>query len=543
MTVENDLTAIRLRLGLEIWRRMCRHLDGIAIGTTVAACADAGVFATLSRPPDDALDIDALAAAHRSPRGYFHLAMRLFEEQGWVERQGAGEGGRKTVRMSDAGRDWLAHVDCYRSAAAAIGMAQDLFTALVTGSGFDGRRLAAIALSEPGEGDLAARVRDHLWGPLAAAAASGLKRSGRLAGRDLDAAGAAAFAVLQAQGWARQDGKAAVLTDAGRLALSWAEQYDHSISYFPTFAAVAEMLFPPTLQPMRAASDLDRHLDRRLDIAFSGTVFSRTCRDGFFALALPLFDAPPLAAQPQAVIDTGAGDGSLLREFYGAIRERTRRGRALAAYPLLMVGVEPSAVAREVMAKSLAAAAVPAVVVDGDIGDPAAIADRLRLLGVDFAAALHVSKSVIHDRRYRPAAMAQIPLSGSSWPPSDAVFVAEDGGLIAHRAMQDDLVRHFRRWLPWIRRHGMIVIEAHTAPAGLIAAHEGSNVMTGLDASHGYSHQYLVERPTYLRAAAEAGLAAAASRALAAEMLGTPIMTIDHWRPASSPERWIEVLA
>ncbi|MGH7096100.1 MAG: hypothetical protein ACREE4_00390 [Stellaceae bacterium] len=529
MTDENDHQALRMRLGLAVWRRMCRHLDGIAVGATVAACAEAGVFAALVRS-DGPLDIDALAAVHASPRGYFHLALRLFEEQGWVVRQGAGDSGRTSVCLTAAGRAWLDHIGRYRRSAAALDTAADLFAALVKGTGFDGRRLAAFHGSAADGGAVATRVRDHLWGPLAAAATSGLKRSGRLA--DRDPVVAAALAVLEAQGWARREDGAMIPTEAGRLAFEWAEQYDHAISYFPTYAAVAERLFPPRWQPARAAFDLDHHLDRRLDIAFSGTVFSRTCRDSFFALALPLFDKPPAAAQPAAVIDTGAGDGSLLRELYLAIRDRTGRGRTLAANPLMMVGVEPSAVARAVMAQRLAEAGVPAIVVEGDIGDPAAIAARLQPLGIDFAAALHVSKSVIHDRRYQPPTARQEPSAALPWPASDAVFVAEDGGLIAHAAMQDDLVRHFRRWIPWIRRHGMIAIEAHTVPAALIAAHEGRNVMTGLDASHGYSHQYLVERPTYLRAAAEAGLVAAASRALAAEMLGTPILTIDYWQPA-----------
>lgn len=527
MSATGDLLAIRLRHGLEVWGGLCRHLDGIAIGTTVAACAEAGVFAALARCREP-LEIDALAAAHRSPRGYFHLAMRLLEEQGWVARHGTGEGGRTSVGLTGAGRAWLRHVGWYDRSAAALAAAQDLFTALVLGTGFAGRRLAVLDGLEPGEDTLSARVRDHLRGPLVAAATSGLKRCGGR-GPAVDAA----FAVLAAQGWARCDKGAAGLTDAGRLALAWAEQYDHAISYFPTFAAVAERLFPPTARAADAAAELDRHLDRRLDIAFSGTVFSQTCRDGFFALALPLFNDLPPVLQPTAVVDTGAGDGSLLRELYLAIRNRTRRGQALAAHPLTMVGVEPSAVAREVMAKALADAGMPAVVVAGDIGDPEEIARRLQPLGIDFAAALHVSKSVIHNRRYQPPpARPGTPLSSPPWPASDAVFVAEDGGLIPHAAMQDDLVRHFRRWVPWIGQHGMIAIEAHTVPAGLIAAHEGRNLMTGLDASHGYSHQYLVERPTYLRAAAEAGLLAASSRALAAEMLGTPILTIDHWRPS-----------
>ncbi|HEX3864718.1 MAG TPA: hypothetical protein VHY35_23790 [Stellaceae bacterium] len=527
----DEIAALRLRFGPEVWHRICRHLDGIAIGSTVAALTKAGVLSTLERAAAP-LDIDALAAAHQSPRGCFHLAMRLLEEQGWVERAGAGEGGRKTVGLTAAGRGWLPYAGAYANSAAALAVAQDLFTALVRGTGFDQRRLRVMHEAIPATGDVAERVRDHQWGALAAAAASGLYRSGRI--DDNGSAAAAAFAVLRHQGWATAEPGA--LSDAGRLALEWSAQYDHSISYFPTFAAIEERLFPSAAARQRETSDLDRHLDRRLDIDFSGNVFSRTCRDSFFELALPLFDMP-LAGQPAAIIDTGAGDGSLLRELYGAIRDRTRRGQALTAQPLTMVGVEPSAIAREVMARSLADAGVPAIVVDGDIADPAAIADRLAPHGVDFAAALHVCKSVIHDRLYRPCDQSQAALTTLPWPPSDAVFVAEDDTLISHAALQADLIRHFRTWRPWIAQQGMIVIEVHTVPAELIAAHEGSNVMTGLDASHGYSHQYLVERPTYLRAAAEAGLSASATRALAAEMLGTPIMTIDHWWPTQVARR------
>ncbi len=515
MNAAADTTAA---LRLRVWQQICRHLDGISVGTTVSALADAGVLAMLGRE-NGPLDIDSLADRHRSPRGYFHLAMRLLEEQAWVGRE------RGAVSLTKGGRDWLPYAERYADMAEGLVVARDLFTALVRDTGFDERRFRAFCATAPGTGDVPDRVHDHVWGALAAAAASGLRRSGRLAGRN--PAMLAAFEVLKRQEWAGSDGS---LTDAGRLAIDWSAQYDHSISYFPTFAAVGGMLFP-SAHDRRASSGFDSHLDRRLDIDFSGNVFSQTCRDRFFELALPLFDAEPLASQPKAIVDTGAGDGSLLRELYVAIRDRTRRGPALAEHKLTMVGVEPSPIAREVIEQAMAAIGAPAIVVDGDIAEPACIAHCLAPLGIDFAAALHVSKSVIHDRSYRPVEPGEAAGSAPPWPPCDAVFVAEDGGLIPAAALQADLVRHFRDWRPWIGRHGMIVIEAHTVPARLIAAHEGRNVMTSLDASHGYSHQYLVERPTYLRAAAEAGLVSSGSRALAAEMLGTPIITIEHWRP------------
>ena len=103
MTAQEEMAVLRARFGPVVWRSICRHLDGIAVGTTVAALADVGVLAALTRAQAP-LEIDVLAAAHQSPRGQFHLAMRLLEEQGWVERDGASEGGRKTACRWPAAR-------------------------------------------------------------------------------------------------------------------------------------------------------------------------------------------------------------------------------------------------------------------------------------------------------------------------------------------------------------------------------------------------------------------------------------------------------
>jgi hypothetical protein len=199
--------------------------------------------------------------------------------------------------------------------------------------------------------------------------------------------------------------------------------------------------------------------------------------------------------------------------------------------PLILVGVEYSPTARDAVRCALRAIDAPHIVVAGDISEPDGVASALRREGVDMIDALHVSKSVIHDRFFRRDRAE--PGNGGCRSGSTAVFVAEDGALIGTQEMADDLIKHFTRWRPWILRHGMAVIETHTVDPRISAANVGQSLMTGLEASHGYSHQYLVELEFFRWAAEQAGLRAAASRSLAAEMVGRPIISIDHFVVAS----------
>jgi hypothetical protein len=117
---------------------------------------------------------------------------------------------------------------------------------------------------------------------------------------------------------------------------------------------------------------------------------------------LPLFNEAELFRQPAAVVDTGSGDGTLLVELHRAIAAHTRRGRHLADYPLVMVGAEFNALAQAATAARLQEAGIPHLTVFGDIGDPASLAKTLERHGLDPHQVLHVSKSVIHNRAYRP---------------------------------------------------------------------------------------------------------------------------------------------
>src|SRR5262249_1082279 len=82
-----------------VWDALCRHIDGVAIGTTMAALHERGALAMLAARDRTEFAVlrDRLAA---SP-GFLHVAMRLLADQGWVARQ--GEPGTEQVRMGAGG--------------------------------------------------------------------------------------------------------------------------------------------------------------------------------------------------------------------------------------------------------------------------------------------------------------------------------------------------------------------------------------------------------------------------------------------------------
>jgi SAM-dependent methyltransferase len=359
--------------------------------------------------------------------------------------------------------------------------------------------------------------------------------------------------ILAAAGWARLDADVPELTQDGEIATSLARQYRYPVMYLPLLRQVPELIFG---EPAKTSdSGEETHLDRELDLRFSGDVFTAACREPFLGLALPLFEATPLDRQPALVVDAGCGDGALLEALYLAVRERTARGRRLAERPLLMAGVDPSPVARRMASARLAAAGVPHVIMDGDIGDPAGLERALAARGLDARDALHVCKSAIHDRAYegaapespetpnRPASPRAADTQQGGVPPAGAgAYALPDGSAIPASSVAFDLAALFRRWLPVASRHGWLVIEAHAAPAAVLARLIGRTHATVLDATHGYACQYPVEPGVFAWAARAGGFVSRGHAEPGAATLGHTILTIDHFVAADQRARHGQVL-
>ncbi|HEX2526088.1 MAG TPA: hypothetical protein VHL31_07280 [Geminicoccus sp.] len=491
------------------WTKICHHCDGIAIGTTVATLTEREAFALMDKP----VSPDILALILGFAPGYLQLACKLLASQGFVALMPG------SVVLTDTGRAWLAQADRYRDMPQRTAQGRAMFTAL-TGGGGTGP--GDLVLPKRGGDPLTERVSCQLRGPMVAAAMLGLVRSGRLNGSPDDPATRSAMAVLAAEGWATDE----QLTPEGQAAVGMAAQYAYPICYLPTYESVSALLTGgkmPTPQP----GEIETHVDRALDIDFSGIVFARNCRTPFFDLALPIFDTNDVQAQPKAVVDTGSGDGTLLSELYLAIRQRTRRGQLLDRFPLTLVGVEINEVARAATARRLASLDTPWRSLRGDIGKPEAIAASLAREGIPAEDVLHVSKSVLHNRTYVRPSVTFAP------PAMHAVFVDADGSAIDPSLAYGSLAELLAAWAPRTRRHGMIAIEAHTVDPALAARHVGRSLITPLDASHGYSRQMLVEIEVHRAAVAAAGYRTIATRDVGERMVGRPLMSVDHIIPAN----------
>ena len=532
-------------LAARVWGTVCRHIDGMAVGSTMAALASHSALQALAAA--DRTEFGKLRAGLGAHAGFLHVAVRLLADQGWVTCAGEGGTDELSITPTPAGRVVMTRLaGGYAQAARFLPLAGRA-AADPAGAGAALQPFLEAARRDWGlpvtgvPADVRHQVLAHLNGHLIAPVMSGVTRANRLP------AGPAAE-ILARQGWVRTDGDAVRLTAAGQMAVTLARQYRYPMVYLPLLRSVPELIFGDPASAGAAGQEEDTHLDRDLDIRFSGEVFAAICRAPFLDVALPLFGRERLADQPALVVDTGCGDGTLLETLYAAVRTQTVRGPRMGEYPLLMVGADPSPVARRAAAARLAAAGVPHHVMDGDIADPSRLARELAAAGHDARRALHVCKSAIHDRAYRPPGFPGPPpgppgfspgaadpppgaLTGPVGPPPGALtaFACPDGSAIPARQLALNLAELFRSWQPLARRHGWIVIEAHSVRPDTAAALIGRTLATALDATHGYSCQYPVEPEVFAWAARAGGFTSRAHHEPGASALGHTQLTIDHF--------------
>jgi hypothetical protein len=211
----------------------------------------------------------------------------------------------------------------------------------------------------------------------------------------------------------------------------------------------------------------------------------------------------PLELQPEGVCDMGCGDGTLLEHLYCVIKTRTARGAVLDKHPLLVIGADFNKVARRITKQRLRKAEIPAhFVIHGDINRPALLAGDIEALGHDVHNLLHVRSFLDHNRPYLPPANY---VRGTRTGESSGAF-AHLGEEIPCDELEENLVRHLRRWAPYVGRFGLLILELHTLPPELTAANLAKTPAVAYDGTHGFSDQYLVELPVFLNCAREAGL-------------------------------------
>lgn len=302
-------------------------------------------------------------------------------------------------------------------------------------------------------------------------------------------------------GWFEKKAQTYRFTEKGLFFARRASAYGVTVSYIPTFRNLEELIFGNPEILTNSKPDMpELHVDREMNVWGSGGAHASYFKK-IDEVIIELFNRP-LDEQPKGIVDMGCGNGAFLQHIFEVISQRTLRGEMLDDYPLFLVGADFNEVALRVTRANLTKADIWAKVTWGNIGRPDLLArDLSDNYGIELEDLLNVRTFLDHNRPWEPPVH---PLTGSISQSTGAYCYR--GKRLNNNDVEASLLEHFRRWEPFVRRFGLLVIELHTISPGLAAKSIGQTSATAYDATHGYSDQYIVEVDVFNKIAAEAGL-------------------------------------
>jgi hypothetical protein len=501
------------------------HLSGMVLAPTVKALWDRRVF-DLFDNPEKWVGLDEVAERTGGNRGYLRVALRLLASAGWMTQRVTNNGTKAEYALT-------------RNGALAIKIAPPLYSEVVSFlpkavfledflySSSDEPILPSLrefvsrakehwgiqSEQDPIAAEVCEQVRRHLEGILVGPAMVALARGGvlsqlekgpvKLSDMGNQASLGCIFDLLAMQGWITREQNTVALTSCGRYAAQIATSYGVTVSYLPTFNVVSTLLFGNPRIPRMDESGVELLVNRGMNVWGSGGAH-KTYFKKVDEIIIEIFNRP-LNQQPRGVCDMGCGDGTFLEHVYSVVKKQTARGQALDKNPLIMVGADFNKVARRVAKQMLRQAGIPTYhVIHGDINRPALLAGDLEQLGLDIHDLLHVRSFLDHNRPFLPPADY---VKGSRACRSTGAF-AHFGKEVPPDELEENLVRHLRRWAPYVGRFGLLALELHTLPPELAAANLERTQAVAYDGTHGFSDQYLIEVPIFLECESEAGLKA-----------------------------------
>lgn len=501
------------------------HLAGMVLTPVIKALWDRRVLELFEGPSVEVSVNDITEQTHGN-RGYLHVALRLLASNGWLtEKRDRPRGPYYTLTSEGQMALTLMPALC-AEATTFVPVSVFLDEFLLGRSHVSVPPALPLLVSRikerwgmiPADDPLRAKVQDRvatlLDGIVIGPAMVSLARAGfleQLQQGQVELKSIAAnqtclaclMDLLATQGWLTREHNRIRLTSCGRYAAQIAPAYGVTASYLPLFTVVSTLLFGNARVPRVDESGVELFVNRAMNVWGSGgahTTYFKKIDD----IIRVIFDRP-IDRQPRGICDMGCGDGTLLEHIYDVVRTRSARGQVLDKHPLVLVGADFNKVARRVSTQTLRKARIPVFhVIPGDINRPAQLASDLEKLGHDIHDFLHVRSFLDHNRPY---------IAPAHYAPGDRV--ARSTGAFAHLGeeipadeMEENLVRHLRRWAPYVGRFGLLLLELHTLPPELTAPNVEKTPAVAYDGTHGFSDQYLTELPVFLDCAREAGLLA-----------------------------------
>ena len=485
-------------------QRLFHHLDGLAMCGVIPILDESGLLERVFRSSGD---VDDLAAEYRANAGYLNVALRMLCSQGLLEAVRSEDKINYRPAVGVKPTDWYSHSKSYDTGRAWLHeIVGEWNTPMkpLNSSAIIAMDVLLDAISDMPDTGIKKRIKHHLEGALVA---PWLVTLGTINGTkpidSWDVHDAAVVRmhesrqeawgkILHAFGWDR--------TEEGSFFLKRSAAYGVTTSYTRTFIWTKELIFGDGSYLWRIArGENEIHVDRTLNVWGSGGAH-KAYFNHLDGVIKAVFDAP-LDEQPNGLCDMGCGNGALLLHLHEVIKNETLRGQHLESYPLELVGADFNQEALIATSDHFRQEGVDGHFIWGDIGDPDKLAlDLWDLHKVKLGDLMSVRSFLDHNRIFnRP--LAERPETALS----TGAF-AFRGERLKLRDVEQSLKEHFKKWSPYVSKHGLLVVELHTITPEDAADMQGGMPATAYDATHGFADQYIVEVPVYDAMAKEAGL-------------------------------------
>ncbi len=307
--------------------------------------------------------------------------------------------------------------------------------------------------------------------------------------------------ILTDLNWFDKTNESYEFTDKGLFFARRASAYGVTVSYIPTLRKLDKFIFgDPTMFDTASIHNEEIHVDREMNVWGSGGAHAAYFRV-IDEIIINLFNKP-IDEQPKGILDVGCGNGAFLKHLFNVIENQTNRGKVLEDYPLLLIGVDYNEAALKITRKNLVQADIWAKVIWGDIGNPEAMSNDLnQKYGINLSDLLNVRTFLDHNRIWQePMSNTDIKVTSSTGA------YAYKGKRLNNNLVIESLKQHFNKWIPYINKFGLLLIELHTSKPELVAKNLGKTAATAYDATHGYSDQYIIELDEYMKTMEEIGL-------------------------------------
>ncbi|MBL6445773.1 class I SAM-dependent methyltransferase [Fulvivirga sp. 29W222] len=500
--------------------KIFRHLDGIVTAPSAYTLKQYGVTDFLL--VEKRADLKTIATQFNANDGYLNVALRAMCSQGWLDQQVDNEADQVTFEINDHSEIAFDFFSLYKDAVELLVLSEKYHNRKFEMEPF--QKLEVVfsklkheheksAYSNPLEEEVHQQILTHIEGIVVGPTLVHLGMSGMFHKyfmetrfkaeefhKDADGFGRL-LDILTHLKWFNKINNTYEFTEEGLFFAKRASAYGVTVSYIPTLRKLNDLIFgDPIILKGTDTNGNEKHVDREMNVWGSGGAHA-----AYFKVVdeiiIEIFNRP-IDEQPKGILDMGCGNGAFLKHLFNVVANQTQRGRVLEEHPLLLIGVDYNEAALKVSKANLIQADIWAKIIWGDIGKPDILASDLKeAYNIDLKDLLNVRTFLDHNRIWEePEQKDDLRISSST-----GAYCSE-GRRLSNNLVSESLRQHFKRWTPYVKQYGLLLIELHTVSPELVAQNLGKTAATAYDVTHGYSDQYIVEVEEFIKVLQEAGL-------------------------------------